>query len=89
MAFKTKTAASFTKALTPLIITTENGGASSGKVTGMLLNDKAGAPGSPIATLVQVGKLNDKSWTIIEYKRQGAYKAEGKDPILAVPGRTN
>ena len=68
VAFKTKNAAIFTKALTPLLIYTGNGGASSGKVTGMLLKSNAGAPGSPIATLVQVGKLNDKGFTVIEYK---------------------
>ena len=44
----------------------------------MLLNDKAGAPGSPIATLVQVGKLNDKSWTIIEYKPKAPIKLKAK-----------
>lgn len=68
MAFKTKKAASFTKALTPLAITTQNGGASSGKVTGMLLKDDAGKPGAPIATLVQVGTIPDNAFAVIEYK---------------------
>jgi hypothetical protein len=78
MGFKTKGAASFTKALAPLAIYIANGGASSGKVTGMLLKDNAGAPGSPIATLVQVGKLNDKSWTVIEYKPKKPIKLKAK-----------
>ena len=78
VAFKTKKAASFTKALTPLLITTQNGGASSGKVTGMLLNDKAGAPGAPIATLVQIGTINDKSWTVIGYKAKKPIKLKAK-----------
>jgi len=78
MGFKTKGAASFTKALTPLLIYTANGGASSGKVTGMLLKDDAGKPGAPIATLVQVGKLNDKSWTVIEYKPKKPIKLKAK-----------
>jgi hypothetical protein len=76
--FTTKGAASFTKALTPLKIDTGNGGASSGKVTGMLLKDKAGAPGAPIATLVQVGKLSDSSWTVIEYKPKKPIKLKAK-----------
>lgn len=69
VAFKTKKAASFTKALTPLLIITQNGGVNHGKVTGMLLKDKSGVPGAPIATLVQVGTIKAQpNWTVIEYK---------------------
>lgn len=78
VAFKTKEATSFTKALTPLVIYTGNGGASSGKVTGVLLKDKAGAPGAPIATLVQVGKLSDTGYTVIEYKPKKPIELKAK-----------
>jgi|HubBroStandDraft_6_1064221.scaffolds.fasta_scaffold45053_4 hypothetical protein len=78
VAFSTKKAASFTKALTPLAIYTANGGASSGKVTAMLLKDDAGAPGSPIATLVQIGKIPENSFAVIEYKPTKPLKLNAK-----------
>jgi hypothetical protein len=76
--FTTKKAVSFTKALTPLVIYTGNGGANHGNVTAMLLKDNAGEPGLPIATLVQVGKLNDKSFKVIEYQPKKPLKLKAK-----------
>ena len=44
----------------------------------MLLKDKAGAPGAPIATLVQVGKLSDTGYTVIEYKPKKPIELKAK-----------
>jgi hypothetical protein len=76
--FTTKKAISFTEALTPLSIYTGNGGAPNGKVTGVLLKDDDGHPGSPIATLVQVGKLKDEIFTVIKYKPRKPIKLNAK-----------
>jgi hypothetical protein len=76
--FTTKEATSFTKALTPLALTTQNGGQGSGKGYAYLLKDKSDAPGAIIGSLVQVGKLNDKSYTVIEYKAEKPIKLKAK-----------